>query len=115
MSEYRLMRIEGVIQEIISTLILIGKVKDHRVSRMISINRVKCSSDLSVAKVYVSGFESEKVTRRSVEGLNSAAPFIQSVVGKKIQTRLTPKLTFVYDDSIKEGFEINKKIEEILS
>ena len=65
--------------------------------------------------LYVSGFESEKVTRRSVEGLNSAAPFIQGVVGKKIQTRLTPKLTFVYDDSIKEGFEINKKIEEILS
>ena len=51
MSEYRLMRIEGVIQEIISTLILTGKVKDHRVSRMISINRVKCSSDLSVAKM----------------------------------------------------------------
>ena len=115
MSEYRLMRIEGVIQEIISTLILTGKVKDHRVSRMVSINRVKCAPDLSVAKVFVSSFESENVTRRSVEGLNSAAPFIQGIVGKKIQTRLTPKLTFVYDDSIKEGFEINKKIEEILS
>ena len=115
MSEFRLMRIEGVIQEIISTLVLTGKIKDHRVSRMISISRVKCAPDLSVAKVFVSGFEEEKVTRRSVEGLNSAAPFIQGIVGKKIQTRLTPKLTFVYDDSIKEGFEINKKIEEILS
>ena len=40
------MRIEGVIQEIISTLILTGKVKDPRISRMVSINRVKCASDL---------------------------------------------------------------------
>jgi len=115
MGEYRLLRIESVIQEIISTLIFTGKVKDHRVSKLISISRVKCSEDLSYAKVYVSGFDTDAVTKRSIEGLNSAAPFIQGIVGKKIQTRLTPKLTFVFDNSIKEGFEVNKKIEELLS
>ncbi|MCQ2604349.1 MAG: 30S ribosome-binding factor RbfA [Spirochaetia bacterium] len=115
MSEYRLVRIENLIQQIISELILTGKIKDHRVSKMISVSRVKCAQDLSVAKVYVSGFLNDNVTKRSVEGLNSAAPFIQGIVGKKLQTRLTPRLTFCFDSSIREGFEINKKIEELLS
>ncbi len=115
MSEYRLLRVESVIQEIISNLIFSGKIKDHRVGRLISVTRVKCSSDLSVAKVYISGFDNDIAVRKSVEGLNSAAPFIQGVIGKNLKTRLTPRLTFFYDNSIKEGYEINKKIEDILS
>lgn len=115
MTEYRIRRIESVIQKIIGSLILSGKIKDRRVSKMISVSRVKCAPDLCSAKIYISGFDSDAVTKKSVEGLNSAAPFIQGILGKNLQTRLTPKLTFCFDSSIREGFEINKKIEDIFS
>ncbi|MCL2294771.1 MAG: 30S ribosome-binding factor RbfA [Spirochaetes bacterium] len=115
MAEFRLLRAEKIIQEEISKLILQDKIKDPRINKLVFISNVKISPDMGYAKVAVSGYCKEKDILKTVEGLNSAAGFIQGTIGKKIKTRLTPKLTFFYDNSIKEGFEINKLIEDTLS
>jgi ribosome-binding factor A len=110
MGEFRLTRLGEQIREEISTMILTGKIKDPRVSTFLSINRVEVVADLAYGTVYVSSFMGEKKIEKGVEGLNSAAGFIQTALSKKLRLRQFPKLTFVVDNSIKEGFEMVKTL-----
>jgi len=111
MEEFRTERVGNLIQEKIGALIVEGKIKDPRVNPFLSISRVKVSRDLSWAEVYVSTFKPETNLARGVEGLQSAAGFIQSRLAKEMRIRSTPRLRFHEDSSIREGFEIVKKIE----
>ena len=113
MGEFRLTKLGEQIREEISNLILGGKIKDPRVSTFLSVNRVEVSGDLGFAKVYVSSFMNEHETKQGVRGLESAAGFIQSVLGKKLRLRQFPHLSFIFDDSIREGFEMVKKIADL--
>ncbi len=115
MSEFRIQRAEKIIQEEIGKMIVTGKIKDPRINRLISVSRVSVSKDLGYGKVYISGFCSEKEVEKSVAALNHAVGFIQGTIGKKLKTRLTPRLKFFKDDSLREGFEINRIIEDNLS
>jgi ribosome-binding factor A len=115
MAEFRLLRAEKIIQEEISMLILHDKIKDPRINKLIFISNVKMSTDMGYAKIAVSGYCNEKQILKTVDGLNSAAGFIQGQLGKKLKTKLTPRLSFYYDNSIKEGFEINKLTEDAIS
>lgn len=113
MGEFRLDKLGEQIREEIANLILGAKIKDPRVSTFLSINRVEVSGDLGYAKVYVSSFMSEHETKQGVRGLESASGFIQGVLGKKLRLRKFPHLSFIFDESIREGFEMVKKIGEL--
>jgi len=113
MGEFRLDKLGEQIREEIANMILGGRIKDPRVSTFLSINRVEVAGDLGFAKVYVSSFMSEHETKQGVRGLESAAGFIQSTLGKKLRLRQFPHLTFIFDNNIKEGFEMVKKIGQL--
>lgn len=113
MGEFRLDKLGEQIREEIANLILGGKIKDPRVSTFLSINRVEVAGDLGFAKVYVSSFMSEHETKQGVRGLESAAGFIQSTLSKKLRLRQFPHLSFIFDDSIKEGFDMVKKLSSL--
>lgn len=112
MSEFRLTRLGEQVREEISQMILRQQIKDPRVSTFLSINRVEITSDLSYGKVYVSSFMSHKETLKGVKGLESAAGFIQTKLSKKLRLRQFPRLTFIMDSSIEEGFAMVKKLTE---
>ena len=112
MSEFRLTRLGEQVREEISQMILRQQIKDPRVSTFLSINRVEITSDLSYGKVYVSSFMSHKETLKGVKGLESAAGFIQTKLSKKLRLRQFPKLTFIMDSSIEEGFAMVQKLTE---
>ena len=111
MSGYRHDRIAASLQELVTSMILKGEIKDPRVSRFIQLNRVEVASDNTFAKVFVSTFEEQHILQRSVDGLNRASGFIQGRLGKALRTRNTPKLLFVADTSIHKGMEVNSLIE----
>ncbi len=113
MGEYRMLKLGEQLREEISELIMKQKVKDPRVSTFLSINRVEIARDLAYATVYVSSFLNESQIKKGVEGLNSAAGFIQSSIAKKLTIRQFPKLTFVADNSIKEGFDMVSKLNRL--
>ena len=113
MGEFRLLKLGEQIRDEISKLIMLQKVKDPRVSTFLSINRVEVARDLAYAKVYVSSFLNESQVKKGVEGLNSAAGFIQSSIAKKLSIYKFPKLTFVEDTSIKEGFDMVNKLNRL--
>ncbi len=113
MGQYRMQRLNDQLRDEISQLILRGEVKDPRVNTFLSINRVEVTSDLSYVKIYVSTFLPDKQLSKGVDGLNSAAGFLQSVIAKKIQIRKFPKFQFIVDKGMKEGFEMVQKLNEL--
>ncbi len=113
MGEFRMLKLGEQLRDEISLLIMRQKIKDPRVSTFLTINRVEVAKDLAYAKVYVSSFLNESQVHKGVEGLNSAAGFIQSSIAKKLTIRQFPRLTFVVDTSIKEGFEMVTKLNRL--
>ena len=113
MNEVRRKRVESLIRDLVSQLIVTGEIKDPRVSTFISITRVETAKDVTTARIYVSSIESEDALKRAVKGLNNAAGFIQNTIGKGLRMRSTPRLKFYPDFSLKEGFEISRKLDEL--
>ena len=113
MASIRLKRVESLLREEIGSLILRNEIKDPRVDSMVSVTGVEVSKDLAYAKVRISGFKDREQIESAVDGLNSAAGFIQGRLGRKLRFKSTPVLTFRADHSIEEGFNVNKKIDEV--
>ena len=114
MAEYRTERLGHLIQEKIGALILDCKIKDPRVTSFLSITRVNVSRDLSFADVYVSNIRETANIERGAEGLQHAAGFIQSQLGAVMRIRKIPRLRFHADTSIREGFDLVKKIDDLI-
>ena len=51
--------------------------------------------------------------KTGVDGLNAAAGFIQREIAKKLRIRQFPKLQFVVDKGMKEGFAMVQKLNEL--
>ena len=102
-------------KEEISRVISSGEVRDPRVGSLLSITRVEAARDGSSAKVWVSCIgEDTGELESAVEGLSSAAGFIQAQLAKRVRLRLTPVFRFMADHGIKEGFEMTEKIKGLV-
>ena len=113
MQSFRTERLGQTIQEKIGSYILEGKIKDKRVNSFLSITKVDVSNDLSYADVFVSDIRGKNI-ERGAEGLQSAAGFIQSLLGAALHIRKIPRLRFHADTSIGESFDLIKKIEKLV-
>jgi len=114
LDETRKKRVESQVRDEISKMIMKGEVKDPRISPLLSLTGVTVSADLNYAKVRVSAVSEDISLENSVEALNHAAGHIQKLLGRRVRFRFVPKLTFVADTSIRDGFLLNQKIEEIV-
>ena len=104
MASNRLMRINEEIQKELSGMI--RNLKDPRVQdTMISITRVETTPDLRYAKVYVSFLQEDRAAE-ALKGLKSASGYLRRELGRALQLRYTPELSFVQDDSIVKGAHI---------
>ena len=113
MDETRRARIEQRILHELSELLLRGEIKDHRVSTLVSFSYIKLSKDASTARIGVSSILDDAAVASAVAGLNSAAGYLQSRVGRVVRTQVTPRLHFVADRSIEEGQEVIRRINEL--
>ncbi|MBO4319001.1 MAG: 30S ribosome-binding factor RbfA [Treponema sp.] len=113
MGQYRLQRLGEQLREEIATMLMTGQIKDPRVSGFLSINRVEVAGDLAYAKVYVSSFMDDNSVKLGVKGLQNAAGYIQSTIAKKLSIYKFPKLTFIADFSMKEGYKMVQTLKEL--
>lgn len=114
-SQLRVRKLGEHIRAEIAQLIMLGKIKDPRVSPFLSVNWVDVSGGMVCARVYVSSFMGKYKTKQGVQGLESAAGFIRSVFAKKLRLRQCPRLSFVYDESVRDGFSLSRKIDRLES
>jgi len=113
MAEFRTERLGRQIQEMIGALVLEGRIKDPRVSPFVSITRVDVSRDLSYADVYVSNISDRANIGQCAQGLQSAAGFVRSRLREALHIRKIPALRFRADASIREGFEMVRKLGQL--
>ena len=88
-------------------------LKNPNVTGMISVTKVKVTTDLKYAKVYVSILNSKNI-KETMDGLKKSSGYIRSELAKRINLRNTPELIFEIDDSIEYGAKIDSILKEIL-
>lgn len=112
MAGYRIDRVsEDIRREI---MVIVRELKDPRVKdKMLTVVRVDVSSDASYAKVYVSALEGLDTAKEAVKGLVCATGYIRRELGQRLHLRKTPELKFVADDSIAQGMNIIRQMEEL--
>lgn len=107
---YRIDRLNGEMQKAISGIIS-GKLRDPRISEMVTVTGVEVAKDLKTAKVYVSVYDKKETT---LCALSRAAGFIRRELAAEFSAlRTVPALEFRADESIDYGAKIDKVLEEI--
>jgi ribosome-binding factor A len=101
------------IREVVSSAILL-ELKDPRVQG-VTVLRAEVTGDLRHAKVYVSLMGDAKQQKLTMRGLEHSRGFLQSKVAARLETRWTPVIQFVVDDSVKKSIEISRLISQALA
>src|SRR6266516_1746600 len=108
----RLLKAAEAIRAVVSMAIL-TELRDPRVKN-VTVVGVEVLPDMKSAKVYVSIMGSEKEQLLSLSGLQNAAGFLQKKIAERIESRYTPRLTFVLDKGVKASLEVNRILREVL-
>ena len=105
MPSNRIGRVNEEIQRELASLI--PTVKDPRVADagMISVTAVETTPDLKYAKIFVSVLN-KSASAQALKGLKSASGYLRRELGRSLNLRNTPELSFVRDDSIDKGAHI---------
>lgn len=108
-------RVADAVQRSLAQMIPM-EISDPRLG-MVNINTVQVTRDLANAKVFVTfvGQDDAQACRESVAILNSAAPYLRTLLGKELSTRVTPRLHFVYDESSVKGQAIRQLIDKAIA
>lgn len=109
----RTARVNELLREELSQLIL-REVKDPRVSRgLISITEVQVSPDLRRAVVYVSHLGNDDERDGALKGLESSAHFMHRELMHRLKMRNVPELVFKFDPSIERGARLASLINQV--
>ena len=115
METQRQKKIAGIIQKDMAEVLQRAATEGGLKGTLISVSKVYVTSDLSIAKVYVSIFPNDKAAEL-LEGMKSNEPLIKHELAQRTrnQLRRVPHLTFYIDDSLDyiDGIEKSLKREE---
>lgn len=92
--------------------ILQGEIRKNGISNLIiSISKVNVTSDLSIAKVHLSVFPSERGAE-ILAAVRSNAPLIKHDLSQrvKLQLRKVPNLVFYIDDSLDQIEKLDQEL-----
>ena len=104
-------RVADAVQRELAVLIR-DEVRDPRVC-MVSITDVDISRDLAYGKIYISfvGDREDDDIKAAVAALNGASGYLRRLLAAQIKLRITPALTFFYDDSGRRGEHLSALID----
>jgi len=110
-SARRTERLAGQIREELARMITSG-LKDPRIG-FVTVTRVALTQDLRLARISV-GVLGDKAQRdKTMVGLRQASGFMRRELGKRLQVRHTPELSFEYDEGLDATDRVAKLLEEI--
>jgi ribosome-binding factor A len=76
------------------------RLKDPRLDPLLEVVRVKVSTDLSHAKVYIASVSGGEAAAAACEVLRGAEGHLKSELAKTMNIRKIPALEFIPDDSV---------------
>jgi ribosome-binding factor A len=86
------------------------KIKD---AGLLTVSRVDLTSDLRLAKIFISLLSSKKAPEEVVDYLKHNRKVIRYHLGNKLNTKFVPDLRFYYDDSLKKAEKIGTLLNKI--
>src|SRR5580698_11532640 len=109
----RIEKINSSIKRELANIILLGEVRDPRISFVTIIN-VDVSKDLQHARVRFSVLaDTPEKIKAAVAGFESCRGYIRKLIAERVAMRYTPEFQFIYDKGIKHAADIDKVLEEI--
>jgi ribosome-binding factor A len=109
----RMRRIGEQIQRELAPLIH-SELKDPRIG-MITLQDVRVSKDMSIAKVYFTVLDEQHDLAETQRALDHAAGFLRKELGQRLTLRKTPQLRFYYDESVARGNRLEALIEDAVN
>ncbi|MGB0668881.1 MAG: 30S ribosome-binding factor RbfA [Porticoccaceae bacterium] len=108
-------RVSDAVQQELAVLIR-DNVRDPRVG-MLSVTDVEISRDLAYAKIHVSfvGERSQEEIDQGIAALNGASGYLRKLLAASIKLRITPKLSFLFDESGRRGQHLSALIDLAVS
>jgi ribosome-binding factor A len=113
MSQARTQRIESEIQRLLAALIA-REVKDPRVGN-VTITAVSLSADMGTARVFFTPFASTNPAAQVRVGLTHAAGFLRGELGRRLGLRHTPRLEFVFDETVEGAARLTRLIDRAVA
>lgn len=112
MANHHIDRINDDIRRVLAEKL--REVKDPRIQQgsMITVTHTDTTNDLSYCKVYLSVL-GEYDAKEMKRGLKSVSSWLRRELGRSLNLRHTPELTFEMDDSIAHGAYINNLINNL--
>jgi ribosome-binding factor A len=104
-------RVGDLLLEVLAEL-LRRDIHDPRL-QWLNLTGVKVSKDLRHAKVFYNLLDAAVEKDEVSAGLKSAAGFLRSRIGKKLNLRFVPAIDFVYDQSEDEARHIDALLDEV--
>ncbi|MBU6433516.1 MAG: 30S ribosome-binding factor RbfA [Nitrospirae bacterium] len=92
--------------------ILMRKIKDPRV-QSVTVTDVKLTSDLRIARVFVTAMGTEEEERNVFAGLTQASGFVRGELGRRLSLRYLPEIVFAKDVSGPRGDRVLKLLDEL--
>ena len=93
-------------------MLLRGELSDPRLKNM-TINSVRVSPDLQIAKVYYSILGEQAQRDAAEKALKQASGFVRRSLGDALKLRYTPAVQFFFDESIERAARISEIIEKV--
>lgn len=107
----RLARLNEQLKRELSALIR-TEVRDPRVG-IVTITGVDTAADLGSARIFVRAVDDEALSEM-LEGLEAAAPFLRTKLGRILHIRKVPELRFQEDRSLEGARRIEEVLAEVL-
>ncbi len=79
----------------------------------LTITHVKVSADLQQARVFYTTLGDDKARKDSARALERATPFLRRHIGRRLQLKRVPELTWMFDDSIEKNDRIARLLLEL--
>jgi ribosome-binding factor A len=89
------------------------RVKDPRITGMVTVTAVEVTRDLRTAKVFVSVLGPEADRAKTFEGLDSLAGHLRARLGKSLGLRSAPEILFRHDESVARAARIETLLAQI--
>ena len=105
MVNYRNGRINEEIKKEVSNTIQ-NKIKDPRLSAMVSVTNVETTKDLTYTKVFVSIFGNELSKKETLQALKSSTSLIRKEIGLHVKLRHVPQVIIEVDETIEKAIHL---------
>ncbi len=104
-------RVASIVKEEIG--IIFQRNFDMREYGFITVTEVRMTSDLRIAKVYVSVFGDAKQKQKTLTLLEAQKAFVRQTLGHNIRLKFTPSIVFYLDETMDNAMNLEKLFKKI--